>query len=130
MVPTTSSASSRVSSAPYASSSGSGHASRAAQSAPPRMAASSARINCASSTIRGMSAAVAGRLDSTSGELRDLAEDRVAAAVVGLVATDRLERFGIEPFESLDHLRCGQLVVVGDGERVRRRYVGPPRRVM
>ena len=44
MVPTTSSASSRSSSARYASSSGSGHASRCSQIAPPFITDSSARI--------------------------------------------------------------------------------------
>ena len=100
------------------SSSGSGNASRSTQSGPPFIAPSSARSNRASSTIRGMSSAPAARLASTSAELRDLAEDRVARAVRGFVATDQLERVVIEALEALDHLRRRQLVVVGNREGV------------
>src|SRR5258707_2620820 len=83
----------------------------------------------ASSTMRGTSSAVAGRLASTSAELRDLAEDRVAPAVVGLVAADGLERLAVEAVQALDHLRRRELVVVRDGQGVGGRYVGLPRRV-
>ena len=35
-----------------------------------------------------------------------------------------LERVVVEPLESLDHLRGGELVVVGDGQRIDGRHVG------
>jgi len=104
MVPTTTRASSRASNARYESSSGSGHASRSTHRLPPRIAASSARIAAASSTMDAMSCSPAGRLSSTSAELRDLAEDRVATTMPGLVRADRLERRGVETVEPLDHL--------------------------
>src|SRR5207249_1050880 len=69
------------------------------------------------------------RASTTSGELRDLAQDRVAAAVVGLVAADRVQRLTVEAVEPLDDLRRRQLVVVGDRERIGGGDVGLPRRV-
>src|SRR5438477_256906 len=78
------------------------------------------------STSAGRSSAAAGRLDSTSGELRDLAQDGVATPVLALVAADRLQRIAVEALEAFDHLRRRQLVVVGDRQRLCRRDVGPP----
>src|SRR4051812_3267144 len=104
---------------------GSGRASRAMNNRPPRSGSSSVRAARQSSAMRGTSADVAGRAPSTSGrarlELRDSAEDRLAAARGRFVGADGLELVDGQTGQPLDDLRGGQRVVPGNGQIVRGR---------